>query len=574
MNPEHNATIANLFNQLADLLEIQGDNPFRIRAYRNAARVIDSMTKDVASLIAEGYDLKKLPGIGPDLEQKIKTIIATGELPELNKVAKKTPLILTTLLQIESLGPKRVQILYKKLHVKNIADLERALKSGKIKKLRGFGEKTEAAITAGLARIKEAGKRVNYADVCSIAEKLITYLKKIKGVKKAEIAGSFRRCKETVADLDILVIANFDAHVIEHFVHFPEVEITLSKGETRSTVRLKSGLQIDLRVLPVESYGAGLLYFTGSKAHNIALRKMALDKKLMINEYGVFKNKKQIAGKTEKEIYKLLGLSYIEPELREDQGEIEAAQKNQLPKLITLNDIRGDLHCHTNETDGINSLEQMAQAAKERGYEYLAITDHSKNVTVANGLDKNRLLKQIKAIDKLNEKLKGITILKSIELDILENGDLDLPNDVLKHLDLTICSIHSYFNLSEKKQTERVLRAMDNPYFNIFAHPTGRLIAKRNAYAIDLEKIMKEAKARNCFLELDSQPDRLDLNDIHCRMAKEMGIKISISSDAHSVKQLGYIQFGINQARRGWIEKQDVLNTYSLSELKKLLKRK
>jgi len=361
---------------------------------------------------------------------------------------------------------------------------------------------------------------------------------------------------------------------MEHFISYEDVRKVIAKGETRSTVLLRSGLQVDLRMVPEASYGAALHYFTGSKAHNIAIRTMGVRRKLKINEYGVFKGSRWIAGRTEGEVYKQVGLPFIEPELRENWGEIEAADERRLPKLITLKDIRGDLHVHTKETDGRNSLKEMVEASVKLGYEYVAITNHSKQVTVARGLDVKGMRALIRKIDRLREKTQGITILKSGEVDILESGSLDLPNSILKELDLTVCAVHSKFNLSRERQTERIIRAMDNPYFNILAHPSGRLINEREPYEVDMERLMKAAKQRNCHLELNAHPDRLDLTDIYCKMAKEMGVKVAVSTDAHSTGDLRFMRFGIGQARRGWLEPEDVLNTRSLKRLVSLLKRR
>ncbi|HLB42832.1 MAG TPA: DNA polymerase/3'-5' exonuclease PolX [Gammaproteobacteria bacterium] len=569
----HNADIATAFYKLANLLDIEGANPFRVRAYRNAARLIESLTRNVADLIAQGEDIKELPGIGKDLAEKITTLVKTGKFPLLKEVEARIPPVLSELLKIEGLGPKRVQLLYRKLRIKSINDLKVAIDKGQVRQLTGFGEKTEQKILQGILHREQYIKRTKLADTFSLVDSLIRYLKKIKGVEQIECAGSFRRRKETVGDLDMLVAAKNGKDVIDHFIQYDETSEIISQGATRSTIRLHSGIQVDLRVVSKKSYGAALLYFTGSKDHSIALRKLALEKKFKMNEYGIYKRNKQLAGKTEEDMYHQLGLSYIEPELRENHGEIEASKTNALPKLITLNDIRGDLHSHTNATDGIHHLEAMVNAAKTLGYEYIAITDHSKHLTVARGLDKKALLQQIRQIDKLNQKFKKFVILKAIELDILEDGSLDLPSDVLKELDCRVCSVHSKFNLSFKQQTERIIRAMDNPLFNILAHPTGRLINKREPYPFDLEKIMQAAKERGCILELNAQPVRLDLDAIHCQMAKEIGVRISISSDAHSIEQLNYMKLGIFQARRGWLEKSDVINTRPLSALKSLLKR-
>jgi len=571
--PIHNTEIAALFNRLADLLELEDANPFRVRAYRNGARTISSLAQNVAELVKAGKDLSELPGIGEALAKKIETIVETGKLPQLEKVGARTPPALSKLMKIEGLGPRRVKTLYKQLGIRSLEDLDRAARSGKIRKLEGFGKKTEEIILHGLERFSGAEERMKLPDAEDIAKSLVAWLKYTQGVKAVTVAGSFRRRKETVGDLDILITARKNSPVMDRFVNYDEVNEVVSRGKTRSTVILRSGLHVDLRVVPQVSYGAALCYFTGSKAHNIAVRKLGVKKGYKINEYGVFRNEKRVAGKTEKDVYKQIGLPYIAAELRENRGEIDAAKKGKLPELVTLEDIRGDLHCHTKATDGRNSLNEMVEIAKARGYEYLAITDHSRHVTVAHGLDRKRLLDEIRQIDKLNEKLDGIVVLKSIELDILEDGSLDLPDGVLKELDLTVCAVHYKFNLPRKKQTERIIRAMDNPYFNILAHPTGRLINQREAYEVDLETIMTAARKRGCFLEVNAQPDRLDLTDSYCKLAKEMGLKVAISTDAHSTGNLDYIRFGIGQARRGWLEADDVLNTRTLDDLKKLLRR-
>lgn len=572
----YNDEIAQQFNKLADLLEIEGANPFRIRAYRNAARVISASSENMADLVAKGADLTELPYIGGDLAQKITQIVQTGELPALKEVERKTPAVLSQLMELEGLGPKRVKMLYDQLKIKNIADLKQAIAENKLASLPRFGEKIAQKIKQSLQYSSEFMQRFKLAEAMPIAERLLTYLKKIKDVQQIEIAGSYRRRKETVGDLDILITAKQATAVIKQFVNYDEVVNILAQGPTKSSVRLRSGMQVDLRVVPEISYGAALFYFTGSKAHNIAIRKLALADGLKINEYGIYKKEKRVASKTEQDIYHKMGMAYIEPEMREDRGEIAAAQTGKLPKLIQLKDLRGDLHCHTNATDGANTLEEMANAAAILGHDYIAITDHSQHLRVANGLNKAELFKQIKAIDKLNQKLSKtskIVILKSMEIDILEDGSLDLSDDILKELDLRVCSVHSNFELSLKKQTDRIIRAMDNPLFNILAHPTGRLIGQREAYAIDLEKVMQAANERGCFLEINSQPSRLDLSDIACKTAKEMGIKFAISSDAHSTQQLSYLQFGVYQARRGWLEASDVINTLPLNKLMKLLNR-
>jgi DNA polymerase (family X) len=571
--PVHNAEIAERFNRLADLLEVEGANPFRIRAYRNAARTIASMAQNVAGLLASGKDLSELPGIGEAIAEKIQTIVETGRLPQLEEVEARTPAALSELMKIEGLGPKRVKTLYRQLHIRTPEDLERAARSGKIHELEGFGKKTEALILQRVRHFQGESQRMRLPEAEDIAEPLVAYLKRTPGVREITVAGSYRRRRETVGDLDILVTARKDSPVMERFIGYDEVTGVVSRGKTRASVILSTGLHVDLRVVPQVSYGAALCYFTGSRAHNIALRKIGVSKGYKLNEYGVFRDAKRIGGKTEQGVYKRLGLAWVEPELRENRGEIELAREGRLPRLITRDDIRGDLHSHTSATDGRNSLGEMAEAARAHGYEYLAVTDHSRHVTVAHGLNSKQLLEEIRQIDRLNTKLDGLVILKSCEVDILDDGSLDLPDSILRELDLTVCAVHYNFNLPEKQQTERIIRAMDNPCFNILAHPTGRLINKRQPCEVDLQAVMVAAKERGCFLEINAQPVRLDLTDTYCKLARDLGLKVAISTDAHGIDQLEYMRFGIGQARRGWLEAGDVLNTRSLDDLRKLLGR-
>ena len=572
--PVHNSDIANIFNQTADLLELQGGNPFRIRAYRNAARTVQSFSKSAAELVSGGEDLSRYPGIGKDLAGKIEQIVKTGSFDLLEDLKKQIPQELSKLMNISGLGAKRVARIHKGLNVTSLDELKEAVNSGKVRQLEGFGKKTEQNILESIKLLeKEQTKRLKLDFVEEIAQPLVEYLKEAKGIKQIEVAGSFRRRKETVGDLDILVTCKRGSGVVDRFTGYEDVRKVVSKGKTRSTVLLRSDFQVDLRVVNQNSFGAALVYFTGSKEHNIAIRKIGVKKSLKLNEYGVFKGKKRVAGKTESEVYKKINLPYISPELRENRGEVEAAQENKLPELITLDDIRGDLHLHSKYTDGHNTIEEIARAAKKFGYSYIAITDHSRQVRVAGGLKPKEVRKQIKEINKINDKLKGITILKGIEVDILEDGSLDLPDEVLKELDLRVCSIHYRFNLPEKKQTERIIRAMDNPYFNVLGHPTGRLINERSPYEVNMGKIIKAAKERGCLLEVNAHPDRLDLNDIHCKMARDAGVKIIISTDAHQIEHLNYMRFGVGQARRGWLSAEDVANTRPVKQLKKLLKR-
>lgn len=571
--PVTNSDIAEIFERTAELLELEGANPFRIRAYRNAARTLSGLPRSAYSMLAEGADLSELPGIGKDLAGKIAEIVKTGHLGLLEEVEDRTPPGLAKLLGVPGLGPKRVQALYTSLGIDDLDKLAAAAQAGRLRKLPGFGAKSETKILGALRKRGAEEHRTPWPRAEEVAVPLVDYLKTVKGVKQVTVAGSYRRHRETVGDLDVLATATKGAGVIKRFVAYEDVEEVVSQGTTRSTVVLRNGLQVDLRVVPEASYGAALHYFTGSKAHNIAVRKMGVARGLKINEYGVFRKENRIAGRTEKEVYAQVGLPYIEPELRENQGELEAARKKSLPGLVRLQDIRGDLHSHSKASDGQDSIEVMAEAARERGYDYFAVSDHSKKVAVADGLDVKRLARQIEQIDRLNEKLRGVRILKSCEVDILEDGGLDLPESVLERLDLTICAVHSKFDLSRDQQTERIIRAMDNPNFNILAHPTGRLLGERPAYDVDMERLIRAAKERGCFLEVNAQPERLDLTDVHCHLAKDNGVKVAISTDAHSAAGFDLIRFGIAQARRGWLEPDDVLNTRSWRDLKKLLQR-
>jgi DNA polymerase (family 10) len=529
----------------------------------------------VADLIEAGKDLSELPDIGDDLAGKIAVIVETGTLPLLEELEDKIDPAMVELMDVPGLGPKRVRTLHDELGVTSRADLKAAAEDGRIREVEGFGEKTEQNILEGLDEIGEERRRL-LASVEPVATSLVAYLEEHDAVGQVDVAGSYRRRKETVGDLDVLVLSDDGAAVMDHFTGYEDVDDVASKGETRSTVRLRSGLQVDLRVVPSESYGAALLYFTGSKAHNVALRDRAIDEGLKINEYGVFRDDdedERVAGETEEEIYGLFDLPYIVPELRENRGELEAAEEGTLPDLITPDDLRGNLHTHTTGSDGRNSLDEMAEAARERGLEYLAITDHSPAVAVAQGLDADALREQMDAIDELNEDLDGLRVLKSIEVDILEDGSLDLPDDVLQDLDLCVCSLHTNLGLSEEEQTERVLAAMENPNFHIFAHPTGRRLNERGPIAIDLDRIMEAAVEKGCFLELNAQPERLDLNDVFCKRAKELGLKVAIGADAHWKSGLDFLRYGVDQARRGWLEADDVLNTKPWAEIEGMFDR-
>jgi len=571
--PVRNADIAAIFEEIADLLEIEEANPFRVLAYRNAARQLQALGRNAADLVRAGDDLTQLPGIGKDLAAKIKEIVETGRCLSLEKLKSQSPPGLIDILAIPGLGPKRVHALYHELDIHTIKQLYRAAHDGRLSTLPGFGDKTQAKILAAIESHVAKNQRMKLAAAAEYTRDLVSYLKTHPSVEQIEVAGSFRRCKETVGDLDILIGAEQDSGIMDHFVAYDEVNEVVSKGTTRSTVILRNHLQVDVRLVKPYQFGAALHYFTGSKAHNIAIRQRGQKRGLKINEYGVFKGKKRIAGDTESSVFKAVGLPWIAPELRENRGEIEAAANHILPRLIEFKDLKGDLHAHTKATDGHNTLEEMADAARRMGFQYLAITEHSKRLTVAHGLDQKRLLQQVESIDVLNSRIKGITLLKGIEVDILEDGRLDLPDIVLSRLDLVIGAVHSKFHLSREQQTKRILKAMDNRYFSMLAHPTGRLLEKREAYDVDMPKLIRHAQQRGIFLELNAHPERLDLADVYCQMAKDEGVLISINSDAHSITDFTNLRYGIGQGRRGWLTTKDVLNTRSLSALRKLLAR-
>ncbi|HSE27309.1 MAG TPA: DNA polymerase/3'-5' exonuclease PolX [Gemmatimonadales bacterium] len=568
-----NADVARLFLEAAELLELAGENPFRVRAYQQAARTIEELDEPVARVAARGAKaLDSLPGIGEDLAEKIRQIVATGTFPLIGQLRKRTPKGLPGLLKVPGLGPKRARVLYDRLGIRSVAGLARAARAGKVRGLPGFGAKTESAILAAVGGGVAAGEtRMLRARAASYAEPLVQRLRAVKGVERVEVAGSFRRGRETVGDLDLLVTGRARAAVVEAFTSAPGVARVLARGTTRAAVRLGSGLQVDLRVLAPESFGAGLYYFTGSKAHNVALRGIARAGGLKINEYGVFRGKTRVAGRTEEEVLAAVGLPWIPPELREDRGEIAAARAGRLPELVTLRDLRGDLQCHTTDSDGRDELEAMARAAEALGHEYLAVTDHSPSVRVTGGMDAAGFRAQRRRIDRLNAKLGKLTVLAGAEVDILGDGRLDLDDATLAGLDVVVISIHSRFNLPEAEQTRRVLRALAHPAADILGHPTGRIIGRRAGIALDLEAVARAAAEHGVMLEVNAQPERLDLDDLAARAAVERGARLVIGSDAHATAELGFLRWGVDQARRGWVERKDVANALPLARLLKLL---
>lgn len=567
-----NQELADCFEELADYLEIKGENPFKIRAYRNAARIICDHPTELYREVAEGRDLTVISGIGKEIAAKIVSMAETGQLPALEKIRAEFPPDLPKLLRLPGLGPKRVKVLLDVLKITSLDDLVKAAEQGKVRELAGFGPKLETSLLEAASKQMDTSVRHLRAKMVGHVEDIVQLLKSVPGVQKVEAAGSYRRGKETVGDLDFLVVAQNGPAVMEIFTGIPNVDRVLAKGDTKGSILLKNGVQADLRLVDENSFGAAWHYFTGSKAHNIATRRRAQQMGCKQNEYGIFRDEEYIAGKTEEDVFKALNLAWIPPEIREDSGEIEAAEKGELPKLIEEGDLKGDLHNHTTWSDGSASIEEMAQRAKSMGWKYLAVTDHSKRLTVANGLTEDRLEKQIEEIDRVNDSNPGIRIFKGSEVDILEDGALDLPDSILKKLDVVIISVHSKFNLTREKQTTRICKALDHPYVSFLAHPTGRLLLEREPYDVDMDRVLEHIRDRGCFVELNAHPIRLDLNEIYVRKAKALGIPVVINNDAHSFNDFLHHRHGICQARRGWLEKGDVINALPLNQLEKKLK--
>ena len=570
---EQNLAAAAIFEEIADRLAILGENAFRVRAYDNAARMLQGLGPDLKQKLERDQDLTELPGIGADLAAKIREIVETGTCGLLEDLRRKMPAAVTELLKVPGLGPKRVALLWRDLDVQTPEQVLRAARDGRIRTLPSFGEKMERQIEAAVAARSQVVTRMKPAIAAQYADALVRDLERAKGVDRVAVAGSFRRMQETVGDLDLLVAARKANVAMERFVAHPEVADVLAQGETRSSVRLKCGLQVDLRVVPAESFGAALVYFTGSKAHSIALRRIAQQRGFKINEYGVFNEEERIAGDTEASVYRAVGLPEIPPELREDRGEIDAARAGQLPRLIEAGELKGDLHLHTAAADGRNSLEEMVAAARMLGLEYVAVAEHSRRASMAHGLDAARLRQQRDAIDRINAKSNGIRVLKGVEVDILEDGSIDLPDSVLAKLDLVVAAVHSRFDLSRARQTERILRALDNPHVTLLAQPNERLIGERESFDVDMLRIVRKAKLRRVHLELSAHPDRVDLVDKHCRMARDEGVLLAIASDAHDTGEFTHLRYGVGQARRAWLGRDDVLNARALRELLPLLER-
>lgn len=572
-----NAEIAAVLEQVADLLEFKDENPFRVRAYRNGARAIHDLPESVASIVADNWErLLEIDGIGKAVAEKAATLVRTGQLPQLNELLAEIPESVLAIMRIPGIGPKKAAAVFHQLGVKTLDELKIACEAGRVRGLKGFGAKTEKTILDGIAIAATAGQRMYWAEADQIAQELREHLRSCTSIEQLELAGSYRRGRDTVGDLDILVVADKPAEVMDRFAAFPGVANVLGRGDTKMSVRLSSGFQVDLRIVPRESFGAALQYFTGSKSHNIVLRGLAKQRGLKINEYGVFRvegdRETYVAGAAEDDVYATLDLPCFPPELREARREFEWAQAGGLPELVRLEDIRGDLHAHTLETDGRDTLEEMAEAARQRGLKYLAITDHSQRVTMARGLNPKRLLAQWEQIDRLNEKLgKGFTVLKGIECDILEKGGLDLPDDVLAQADWVVASVHYGQKQPREQITKRIVDALANPYVSCIAHPTGRLLNKREAYEVDLDAVFAAAAQHGKMLELNAHPMRLDLDDVACAAAKSHGIPIVIATDAHNTEGLDDMRYGVLQARRAGLTKADVANTLTWPQMKKLI---
>jgi DNA polymerase (family 10) len=579
-----NAALSAIFSQMADVMEILGEDRFRINSYRTVARVIEESGTDIAVLLETG-DLAKTPGIGKSSLAKIEEFVKTGQIQAHQELLARIPRALLDLLTIPGVGPKTVKTLYEHLHISSIPELKKAVEDGTIETLPGFGAKKAAAILRGIEFLQKATGRIRLDQALMAAQIATDYLRPLPGVDRIQTAGSLRRRAETIGDVDLLVTTATNGpetrqtpeQIIESFTAAPFVERVLAAGGTKGSVIMHcdtTPVQVDVRVVPQESFGAALQYFTGSKAHNVRLREIAVKAKLKLNEYGLFKGDDMIAGADEQEIYRKLGLDFIDPLLREDRGEVDAAKRHALPRLIRLEDIRGDFHAHTVASDGRNTIEEMARAAKERGYEFLCITDHSKSSAIANGQSPQRLAQQIKEIHKIDAKLKGIKLLAGAEVDILADGNLDFEDELLADLDFVVASIHSALGSARERVTTRTLKAMDNPYVTCIGHPTGRLIGQREAMDLDMPAVIEHAAQTSTALEVNADPNRLDIKDVHCKMAIEAGVKLVIDTDAHSTDSLGLMPFGVATAARGWATKTDVLNTYPLAKLKTLLKAK
>ena len=573
-----NQEIAKIFSEIANYLEMEGVQ-FKPYAYQKAAITLETLEEDVEEIYKRGGldALKEIPGVGESIALKIEEYLKTGKIKYYEEFKKKIPVNLEEIIAVEGMGPKRAKVLYEKLGIKNLKDLERAAKAHKIASLFGFGEKTEKNILEGITFLKRSKGRFLLGEILPRVEEIEEKLKSLKEVEKIDVAGSVRRRKETIGDVDFLVISKNPGKVMEFFVSLPGIIKIWGKGTTKASVRLKEGFDMDIRVLPKRSYGAALQYFTGSKEHNIALRKIAIDKGLKLSEYGLFRGPKMIAGETEEGIYEKLGMEWMPPEMRENQGEIEASLEGKLPKIIRYKDIKGDLHCHSNwNLRTYPTIEEIVRTAEKMGYEYVGISDHTKFLRIEHGIDERGLELRNREIDRINLKFKAkkskFRVLKGCEANILNDGSIDIKDEALKKLDYVIAGIHSNFKMPKEKMTERIIRAMKNPNVDIISHPTGRILKRRDEYEIDFEKILRTAKETGTILEINSFPERLDLNAENIRRAKEVGVKMAINTDSHHRDQMRFIEYGIAQARRGWAEKEDIINCWPLEKLLKFFK--
>jgi DNA polymerase (family 10) len=570
--PLPNAEIARVLREIADLLEIQSANPFRVRAYRNAARTVEEHPDSVAAIAArDPKALTEIPGVGKDLAVTIAEIAKDGSAKQLRDLKAEVPAGALEMRAVPNVGPKRARILAERLGIRTREALLEAARAGRLANEPGLGAAIQAKILRDLEAHREEEHRISRAAAAQYAEPLLARLRRVPGVTAAEIAGSFRRARESVGDIDMLARAEDPSKVIDAFTSAPEAADVIERGASKAAIRLQNGMRVDLRVFDRESYGAGLHYFTGSKAHNIAVRKLGQAKGLKINEYGVWKGERRVSGREEQDVLDAVGLPWIPPEMREDRGEIEAARAGKLPNVVRLADIKGDLQSHSTGSDGRNTIEEMARAAEALGYEYLAITDHSPAVRVTNGMDDAGFKRQAKAIDKLNAKLEKLTVLKGAEVDIHKDGTLDLSDATLAALDIVLVSIHSYFDLPPAAQTARVVKALSHRCVDVFAHPTARLIGRRRPAAFDLDAAIRAALDHGVMMEIDAQPERLDLDDVSARSAHERGVMLTIGTDAHAVAELAGMRWGVDQARRAWVDKKGIANTRSLARLMKLL---
>ena len=583
-----NIEIAAILDELGDLLEIRGSNPFRIRAYRNAVRTVRGLTRSLESMVEAEEDLTELPAIGRDMSSHIVELIETGKLTRLEELADEIPRSLVDLVKLDGVGPKKAKKLWESLDVKTVDELEEALNAGKVQDLEGFGATSVKKILRAIEDFRRYSGRFLLSQVDDLIGPLLAHMSEAEGVQRIEVAGSYRRRRETIGDVDLLVQADLPApDVMERFTTFGSVERVDLAGETRGAVVLRSGLEVDLRVIPPRSFGAALHYFTGSMEHNVAVRQIALRQGLRVNEWGVFRlpegvdpeevgkeDGERLAGDTEESVFEAVGLPWIAPVIRENRGEIEAAGDGSLPELVTLGDLKGDLHMHSTWSDGTASIEEMARACMARGYEYMAMSDHSPALAMVQGLTPERAPEQWTEIDLVQKGLDGITIFKSLEVDILRDGSLDMTDEVLEALDLVIVSVHSLMDMDRGTMTDRVIRAMQHPSVDIVGHPTGRLLGRREPFELDVEAVLQAASELDVAVEINANPNRLDLNEVHARRARELGVKVVINTDAHSVQRLDHISYGVDQARRAWLGREDVLNTMTADQLRGWMRRR